>query len=213
MIRRSVRSRFRTVYWQRPGSIPAGPCVFCATHHGWHDGYIMFHVVTALGRRSLDWIEEFEAFPLFAKAGGMPFPRDRADVRAGTIRKTIRLMKAEGRSLILFPEGVLHEPPEILPLGESLSLLMRKVPQAVILPTAIVYRMSTHERPEAFVLLGDPLAADQTTLDQVHHAMVATRNETVHRMSETLSWDVLARGTQDVNERWDFRKQFGRKGK
>lgn len=209
MIRRTVRSRFRNVYWQPPAVRPTAPCIFAATHHGWHDGYVMFHLVTRLGLRSLDWIQEFEAFPLFARAGGMPFPADRPGVRAATIKRTIRLMNAERRSLILFPEGVLHEPPEIWPLGESLTLLMKRVPEAEILPVALVYRMSTHERPEAFVRTGTRLFAREAHLESVREAMMTTRNEAVEAMGDPTVWEVLAPGTPDVNERWDFRKKPG----
>lgn len=210
MIRRSVRKNFHTVWWQPPTVVPPGPIIFAATHHGWHDGYLMYHLVSALGRRSLDWITEFDAFPLFARCGGMPFPVDKPELRAATIRQTIRLMNDEGRSLILFPEQHLHEPPGILPLGKAIQLLKKKAPHAVILPVALVYRMSVHERPSAYIGVGST-SVGPLDLDDLRAEMSRLRDETEMQISERDRWQVLVEGTKDVNERWDFRARFGKK--
>src|SRR5665213_1220055 len=117
MIRRTVRKRFRCVHWIRPASAPQEPCILVPNHHGWHDGYVMYHAVTALNLRTVDWIQEFDAFPLFARVGGLPFPLNDATRRAATIRRTIRLMNAEKRNLLLFAESNLHPPPEVVSFG------------------------------------------------------------------------------------------------
>lgn len=211
MVRRSVRARFRGLYWHPPQALPAGPVVFCCTHHGWFDGYVMLHVVTRLGKRCLDWIQEFDAFPLFAKVGGMPFPADDATIRAATIRQTIRLMNTEQRSLMMFESGVLHAPPEVFPPGKALELVVRKTGAAVI-PTAIHYEMSLHERPEAFVAFGEPLTGADEICERTHAVLVellaATRDEA--RGPEP-KFELLAAGTKDVNERWSLAER--RKGR
>lgn len=211
MIRRSVRSRFRNVYWTPPSSLPAGPVIFACNHHGWHDGYLMFHVVCALQKRSLDWITEFDAFPLFAKVGGMPFPRDRVEARAATIRHTVRLMKEEGRSLILFAEQHLHRPPEILPIGKAVELIVRQVPNVHVIPTAIHYAMDLHERPEAFIGFGGSMDAERFSADALRIEMVRTLEAVRDGWARGEEPAVLVRGTPDVNERWDFRARFGKK--
>ncbi len=207
MIRRTVRARFRNVYWRRPGPLGEGPFVFAANHHGWHDGYLMFHLVTALGVPSLDWIEEFGAFPLFEKVGGMPYPPGDPAARARTVRMTIRRMRSEGRSLVLFAEAVLHRPPDVLPFGRALELVASKVPGCRVVPVAIHYDMSLHERPEAFLALGEPLPSGPDSCgrarDEVARLLEATR------AGLDGPWDVLAPGTPDVNERWDVRRAPG----
>ena len=125
MIRRSVRARFHSVYWNQIPR-PNAPALFYANHHGWMDGYLMFHLISELRVRCLDWIEEFDSFPLFGRIGGMKFDRTDTQSRALTIRKTIREMNA-GASLVIFPEGVLHRPPDLLPFGRSLKLIADKV--------------------------------------------------------------------------------------
>lgn len=211
MIRRSVRQRFRAVYWVPPSTLPEGSIIWAANHHGWHDGYLMFHVVEALGKRSLDWIAEFDAFPLFAHAGGMPFPPDKPEVRAATLKKTVRLMKTDGRSLILFPEGTLHEPPEVWSLGDSLAWLGAKVPAATVLPVGLVYRMSKHERPQAYIQFSSRTFQHPLDLDEIRHEMQRVVNEIQVSIEDESRWQTLVQGTRDVNERWDFRSRYGKK--
>ncbi len=210
MIRRSVRKSFRNVYWGgQLDSVPDGPVVFVCNHHGWFDGYLMFHAVSALGKRSLDWIAEFGAFPLFAKVGGRPFPPDDAGVRAATIRETVRAMNRDGRSLVLFAEGVLHYPPEVLPFGKSLTLIAKKVPEAQIVPVAIAYEHAMHEKPEGFVRIGRSLGTGVEAAERAHPAVCGLLDELNQDIRQRVSMLVLAEGTPSVNERLDMRKFFG----
>lgn len=203
MIRRSVRARFRGLYWRPPTLPTERPLIFAANHHGWFDGYVMYHVVTKLGVPALDWIEEFDSFPLFARVGGMPFPVGKPEVRAATVRKTIRRMLEEGRSLVLFAEGVLHEPPSVLPFGRSLEVVAAKT-HAMIIPTAIRYTFDLHERPEAWVRFGDAIDPGATDLAETARRSVVSLLETPMAPSE---FELLASGTLDVNERWDKRRK------
>lgn len=205
MIRRSVRARFRNVYWT-PFDAPAPPLVFAANHQGWHDGYLMYVLVTRLGVRCLDWIAEFDAFPLFARIGGMPFPPDRPDARAATIRRTIRLMREERRSLVLFPEARLHPGPELLPFDGALDLVARRVPEARVVPVAIRYVMGVHERPEAFLRLGEPLDPGPEIAARTREAVLTLLAAIDADRREGREFEVLASGMPDVNERMDMRR-------
>lgn len=215
MVRRTVRQRFRQVLWIPPRQPLAAPCIFVANHNGWHDGYLMYHLVKALGLPSLDWIEEFGAFPAFAAIGGMPFPNDDASARAKTIRSTIRLMKSQQASLVLFAEGRLHPGPGVLPLGKSLATVAKHVPQATVVPVAIRYRMGIHERPEAFMMVGVPVQSNGDPRDPTREALCATLVELDRHIARldvsgiTEGFQVLVDGTKDVNERWDVRRAPG----
>ena len=202
MIRRSVRKRFHNVYWIPPETGLKAPTVFVPNHHGWFDGYLMFLALSALGMPTLDWIQEFESFPLFSKIGGMPFPSGSPATRIQTIRKTARLMKEEGFNLLLFAESKLHYPPELLPFGKILHILQTRVPGTKFVPVAICYEMAMHERPEAFLRFGSPCAQEA-----LHEELKMLLSQT-HRMIRELphSFQVLAKGTPDINERWQFPK-------
>ena len=208
MIRRSTRSRLRNLYWSAPKEPLTAPVIFYCNHHGWLDGYVMFHVVEKLKLRALDWIEEFDAFPLFSKVGGMRYAAGDPTCRATTIRKTIRLMNAEKRSLMLFAEGVLHRPPAIWPLGKALQLVAEKVKGVTLVPTAIYYEHSIHERPEAWVSLGEKHGF--SSLEDCHDRLSSELNGLRERVSAGEAFDVLARGTGDVNERMSL-KRFAKK--
>jgi len=94
---------------------------------------------------------------------------------------------------------VLHEPPELLPFGQSLDLISRKVKNVPIVPVAIRYQMSVHERPECFISFGSPVSC----ADEAHLGV-----ERLLASSSSLSreaFSLLAIGTKDVNERMDMR--------
>lgn len=208
MIRRSTRSRLRNLYWSPPSQPLKSPVIFYCNHHGWLDGYLMFHVVEKLRMRALDWIEEFDTFPLFRSVGGMRYAAGDTSGRAGTIRKTIRLMNAEKRSLILFAEGVLHRPPDIWPLGRALQLVAQKVNGVTLVPTAIYYEHSIHERPEAWVSLGE--SHEFSSLDDCQARLKAELDGLRRRVGNNEIFEVLAKGTGDVNERMSL-KRFAKK--
>ncbi|HLO98585.1 MAG TPA: 1-acyl-sn-glycerol-3-phosphate acyltransferase [Fimbriimonas sp.] len=198
MIRRSVRKRFHSVYWHQVGEIQQAPTVFYANHHGWMDGYLMFHLVEHLGIDCVDWIEEFDTFPLFAWAGGMRYPANDLIARAKTVKATIDLMRKGEKSLILFAEGVLHRPPEIWPLGRSMELLAKRVPGVQFVPVSIRYELSMHERPEAWLSVGAPHKFD---------SLEACRLRLVESLGRTSDpFKILVSGTHDVNERMSLKR-------
>lgn len=201
MIRGNVRKSFHTVHWRPPATLPEGPKIFAVNHHGWHDGYLMYIACTALGVPVVDWIAEYDSFPLFGKIGGMPFPPNDPGRRAGTVKRTIRLMREEGRSLMLFAEGILHRPPELLPFGRSLELVASKTNAAVI-PVAIRYEIAMHERPEPFLLFGSPVEAGPKLAERTRLEVRKLLDEGAMLVRhEPESFTVLAKGIKDVNER------------
>ena len=163
----------------------------------------MFHVVTQLGIRTLDWIQEFDAFPLFAKIGGMPYPLNDLKRRSSTVKRTIRLMREQDWSLLLFAEAHLHYPPDLLDFGRALEVVADKVPGVQVIPVGIRYEMAMHERPEAFISFGQPVESGD--------GLAARTREAVRLVLEEMKpgandFQVLAKGTLDVNERWDMRR-------
>ena len=204
MIRRTVRSRLRNLYWSPPTTKLEPPVILYANHHGWLDGYIMFNAITKLGIRCLDWIEEFDAFPLFSKIGGRRFEKGDVVGPENTVRTTIKLMRSEKRSLILFPEGILHRPPSIFSLGKSLEAVAKKVPGVTLVPVALVYELSMHERPEAWVSFGEPHAFE--SLIQCEKNLNSELASLRKRIAEGNEFEILADGTPSVNERMSMKR-------
>ena len=204
MIRRTVRTRLRNLYWSPPDLKLKTPVILYANHNGWLDGYLMFHAVTKLGIRALDWIEEFDTFPLFAKVGGMRFTRGDIIGRANTIRATIKLMRSEGRSLVVFPEGVLHRPGDVLPFGRALETVAKKVPNADMIPVAIVYELSMHERPEAWISFGEPHKFG--SLLQCEEKLMAQLTTLKESIKANEVFEILVSGTPSINERMSMKR-------
>lgn len=204
MIRRSVAKRFRAVYF-RGATDQKPPVVFVANHHGWHDGYLTFCLVTKLGVPTLDWIVEYGAFPAFGKIGGMPFPVGDPAARAVTVRRTVRMMR-QGWSLVLFGDGVLRRPEEAWSVGGAVETVARHVPEATVMPLAIVYDMSLHERPEAFLSLGSPVPAGPNLRERTEEALRTELELTRQAVASGAEFELLVKGTPDVNERWDVRR-------
>ena len=149
MIRRSIRSKLRNLWWSPPKDTFKAPAIVYANHHGWLDGYVMFHAMAKLSLPSLAWVEEYDAFPLFRFVGALRYAKGDLEGRVKTIRQTMRKLSSEGKSLVLFPEGILHRPPTVRPFQKALHGIATKVPEAAFVPVAIVYEQSIHERPEA----------------------------------------------------------------
>lgn len=204
MIQRTVRKTFRNVYWQGPARPIEAPAILFANHHGWHDGYLMYHLVKALQIHAVDWIEEFDVFPLFSKVGGMRFPKADSTARAAAIRRTIRLMKDDRRSLVLFAEGKLHRGPELLPFGKALPFLIKNVPNVSLVPVAIRYWQGVHERPEAWIRVGEPVTPG--TAETLRTELVGVLSRLDSAIAQEEHFDVLASGTKSVNEKWDMRR-------
>jgi 1-acyl-sn-glycerol-3-phosphate acyltransferase len=160
--------------------------------------------VTALGIPTLDWIQEFDSFPLFSKIGGMPYPLNDPMRRAATVKRTIRLMREGGWSLLLFAEAHLHYPPDLLPFGKAIETITEKVPGCTVVPVGIRYEMAMHERPEAFLAFGPQVASGPNIAERTREAVDAVlRQIDLSVRGDRAGFQVLAKGTQDVNERWD----------
>ena len=198
MIRRTVRQRFHRVYWIPPANPLPEPCILTPNHHGWHDGHVMYHAATAMKLQVVGWVQEFDAFPSFASVGGMPFPAGDTTRRAVTIRRTVRLMSTDKRSLLLFPERTLHPPPEVLPFARSLEFLVSNAPSVSVIPVAIRYEMSMHERPDCFVVFGPPVEKGDALCFRTRLAVKRLLDElTVKMRFEPEAFEVLSRGTSD----------------
>lgn len=211
MIRRSVRKAFHTVRWQPPKEKLQAPAILVANHHGWHDGYLMYLAAIALNVRVVDWISEYDAFPLFGKIGGMRFPKDDAAARGATVKRTIRLMREEKRSLLLFAEGILHRPPGLLPFGKALEVVARSVPGVQVVPVALRYELAMHERPEAWLRFGDPVLLGDDLASRTRLAVAAGLDALATEMRFSPErYETLAKGTLDVNERWDVGRMMKR---
>ncbi len=114
LMERDLRRSFRRVCWVDDAlDIPENRAlVVYANHHNFYDGYLGWYLIRELfRRRTITWMEEWDAYPLFASIGAAPFPSDDPSRRAATVRRTVRALRSDpGCALLYFPEGILHRP-------------------------------------------------------------------------------------------------------
>lgn len=201
-IRRTVRERFRGVYWIPPKTPLSQPCIMAPNHHGWHDGYVMHLAVKALGIPTVDCFHVDDGSPLISRFSRSSFSSVDLASRVYSIRRAIRAMNSKRRSLVLFAEKELHSPPEVLPFGRSLLFVVSNVPGVSVVPIAIRYEMSLHERPECFLMFGAPVPEGDRICERTRLAVKALIDELTMKMRfEFDSFEILASGTADIIER------------
>ena len=123
-------------------------------------------------------------------------------------------MREKDRSLMIFAESELHRPPQLRKFGRALELVASKVPGVTVYPVAIRYDMSLHERPEAFMAVGEAMELGPDLSLRTRLAVQKLLDRTIVQIGhEPDVFKTLAEGTLDVNERWDFRARFGKKSK
>ena len=169
------RLAFRAVRWQlrarflrieMSGGFPPAddgrPLVIYANHHVYLDGILLLYLIqSSLGRRPLAWMRGFDKFPnqMLRFLGCMPFPAASIRGRTATIRKTVRIMRGDPRSaLVYFPEEVLHPVEEgLLPVADDrFARLGRLFPHALFQPVALAMYGWHESRPTVKVVAGNP---------------------------------------------------------
>lgn len=122
-------------------SIGRRPVILYANHHHFFDAHFLWFVLNDRMRRPTTvWMEDWDAFPLFAAVGAQPFPSNDARRRSATVRRTARRFREAPRTgMVYFPEAELHAPASgIHPFPDGAATrLGRLYPEAVWWPIAI----------------------------------------------------------------------------
>ncbi|MFW5697982.1 MAG: hypothetical protein ACOCX1_05450, partial [Fimbriimonadaceae bacterium] len=90
--------------------------------------------------------------------------------------------------------------------GKGLEWVVKKVPEARVLPVSILYEMGIHERPQAVVHVGLPLENGAELVERTR-TRVIEQLELTREDRERVGYVPLVLGTRDVNERWDERRK------
>jgi 1-acyl-sn-glycerol-3-phosphate acyltransferase len=158
---RLVRGGLRGV-WLR-GALPAGPFVWAANHHSWWDPFVASAVLTR-ARRPAGLLMRQDNLSRYA------FVRRLGVFSAREVRSGLTCL-ADGRVLVIFPEGELRPAGPIGPLARGAAWYAHRaaVPLAAV---AVRVAVRGHQAPEAYVCvtatdaLEAALAANLSTLDK-----------------------------------------------
>lgn len=210
LILRDLRRSFRRVIWVGPHPreiVPRDrPLVLYANHHYFHDGYLLWLLVSRiLDRQALIWMREWDRVPIFTPIGALPFPEDDRSRRAATARRTGEELAADPRNtLIYFPEGEMSPPDAgVQPFDDGrMHRLSRLVPEdGLWWPVAVRLTWWKDSGPIALLTGGD--------LREVPGDDNAAGLQTlIERLTDVRPGDPdlipLLEGARDVNERFDL---------
>jgi 1-acyl-sn-glycerol-3-phosphate acyltransferase len=210
LLERTLRRTFRRIVWVGDLSPPPRdrPVVLLANHHLFHDAQVLgWLIACVLRRRGIVWMEELDRFPFLAPLGPLPFPAADPARRSATIRRTIRAMRDDpGTVLLYFPEGALHDADEgMTPFPASrLTRLQRALPAASWWPVALRLGGSHEARPIVWLTGAEPQPRVRGTEREILKRLLREL-ETPADGQHT----VLLEGAPGAHERWDF-SAFGR---
>jgi hypothetical protein len=136
MVRRGLRG-----VWLR-GELPPGPFVWAANHHTWWDPFLAAVVLDSAGRRGclLMLQTNLERYGFARRVGAFGTAEPRRGLE----------YLAEGRVLVIYPEGELRPPGRLGPLADGAAWYARRagVPLCAVSSRTL---LRGHEAPEAYV--------------------------------------------------------------
>lgn len=205
MVIQALRQSFRRVCWVgEPPQLPENtPVILYANHQYFHDSYLLWIVIEKmLGRRTMIWMAEWDAFPFFAALGAYPFPSNNARRRVVTVRQTQQAFRERPETmLIYYPEGILHRPDEaLLPFdNQTFARFDRLFDQKMWWPVMVHVTWWGEDRPTALMTGGETHA--YSTGDE-HTRLASLRDQLLNATPE--SAHVLLEGKTSAAERWRF---------
>lgn len=94
-------------------NLPAGPCIIAAKHHSWGDGFVMFAHVDNLSFVTGDHLEKFPLVgAILQKFGAIVVDSCGGPEAREALSKSAAQVAAEGRRILIYPEGHLAAPGE-----------------------------------------------------------------------------------------------------
>lgn len=213
-VRATLRREYRRLVWVGEWAPPPSePVILYANHHVFWDGHILGYLVErVLGRRTVIWMEQADRFPFFKLGGVMSFPSDDPARRAGTVRRTVRLMARDPlTTLIYFPEGSLRAAVHgvQIPSDDRCRRVARTLPRALWWPVSLRASGPETHRPTVWITSGQPHLRPDGREAQRLERLLAQPVPAGHKPR------VILEGTTAPGERWDFTRfpPFARRDK
>lgn len=198
---------------------PDQPVILTPNHSCWWDGILAFVINdVGLGRDFYIMMEDrqLRRYQFFAWAGAFSIRRQHLRSAGQTLRYVEELLSSPGRSLWLFPQGVMvPEGRRPLAFESGVGHLAKRISDVRIIPVTMTYLIRSNPRPEAFISLGRPLVFEQEQLDaqgfthlleqQVQEQLDSLKHELTQCPLEQVptGFECLLEGRRGVAETWD----------
>ena len=196
------RSAFRGLWVRGQLPVGGGARLVYANHSNWWDGFVLHQLGKAAGWDTYCVMEEhnLERYRFLSRLGAFSIRRGEWASSLETLRYAAGLLREEGATVCIFPEGELRAFGVLPPRLERGVELLARMGRAQCVPLAIRYVFFEHERPDVLVEVGPahaagPLSRFQTELEAV-----------VRRLAAATSLEGFSRvvsGVSGVAERWD----------
>ena len=180
---------------QRPGPPPGAPVIIYTNHASWWDPalYIVLNHRLLAGRPGFGPMDQaaFERYRVFRRMGVFGIPLDGHAGARRFLDVSGRVLDLPGGTLWINAEGVFADPrARPLALRPGLAHLVRRRPDALVIPLALELGFWNESRPEALVRFGAPLApAGSTAISAITERLTDALTATM----DDLAADVIAR--------------------
>jgi 1-acyl-sn-glycerol-3-phosphate acyltransferase len=140
------------------------PLLVVANHTAWWDALVALYVSETLlacdGYAMMD-AKNLRRVPFFRRVGAFGVDLEDPADGARAIRHAVRLLDRAGRALWIFPQGGEHSPFAALDLQPGAAQIARVARRAVVVPVGLRYVFGASERPDLWIVLGAPIAAER----------------------------------------------------
>lgn len=183
-----LERRFRSISFSgelEPISVQGSPVLYMMNHSSWWDGllaYFAFRKLTLSDHYVMMEEKQLNKFTFFRKLGAFSINKQSvADVKA-SFTYTAELLLA-GKRVWIYPQGrMMHQDMRPLSFQRGIGLLLRRVPNTVVIPVTMIHGMYRHDKPEVHMMAGLPLFENWGNIDS---RIITEQLETV--MTEQLA--------------------------
>ncbi|MCD1261026.1 lysophospholipid acyltransferase family protein [Paenibacillus athensensis] len=208
--------------------VESRPAVYVMNHCSWWDGLLVYEAVSRLSARAHFMMmeeQQLAKYAFFRKIGAFSIRKTSPSGIRDSLQYARGLLE-QGHSVWIFPQGdIEHIDKRPLGFHSGTGLLLALCPYALAVPVSLYLMFGLHQKPEASLRFGEPLALDWAALgrkaavqaleDAVTDQLERQRAQAIAGEPTQLAGDATAllrpgRSVSDTFDRWFGRSNGGR---
>jgi|SRR4030095_8204207 len=145
------------------------PVILYANHSNWWDGFIAY-LLTNKKLNADDYlmmdIEQMRKYSFFKYVGVFSVNRNEPKEAVESINYAADLLKGTKKYLWIFPQGIMqHQDTRPVKFYSGITRIAEKIGEVNLVPVAFRYEFINEQRPEVFIQIGEPDAANNNISD------------------------------------------------